>query len=703
MSLLHINSTRPQRGLAALMSGCAVICLCAPSALLAQDNDRNIELAPIVVEGAEADNDSSSFVAVQVTNGGKLQADILNTAATVSVVTSKEIETRRAVNTEQVLQYTSGVATDFYGSDDRFDNFLVRGFDAYTYRDGLSLGAAFGGVREEPFAFERIEILKGANSADYGVSDPGGAVNYVTKVPTDERLRKVYLTYGSNNHKEVGFDLSDHFDDAGTLSWRLTGKVQDADAETNHSQNNEVFLMGGLTWRPSDATSLTVVYDHLDRDAVPGSGGYPNGIDFDRSTFFGEPDFNYRGTERDTVTVKFDHDFGSGLSIASTARYSDSESDFGYAYVAGIASLPNTLASRYYFANDSSASEVAVDAHLLYETQFGMFDSRTLVGVAYSDSSAENTNYWALADNIDWTNPTYSGGIDLATLTPYLSNATETTSKAIYLQEDVTVNDRFIANVGLRHDWIDVTQVNKLTSTSNSGSFNETTGRVGLTYKVRNDLSVYGSYAQSVTPAGIGVDPERGEQYELGAKYRPDGMRALFTASVFDLSKTNMTVTNPVTLVEETIGKARVRGIDFEAKAEMTEALSLTAAYSYLESEIIENGTGGNEGNELKFVPNTMASLWLDYTLAGQGSRGDATFGLGARYTGEYWLTDGNTSKSDDAVILDLAVSYAVSDATEIALNVTNLLDEKHVAYGGFGADFYNPGRNISATLRHSW
>lgn len=36
-------------------------------------------------------------------------------------------------------------------------------------------------------------------------------------------------------------------------------------------------------------------------------------------------------------------------------------------------------------------------------------------------------------------------------------------------------------------------------------------------------------------------------------------------------------------------------------------------------------------------------------------------------------------------------------------LNVTNLLDEKHIAQGGFSTDYYNAGREISLTLNHSW
>jgi iron complex outermembrane receptor protein len=78
-----------------------------------------------------------------------MPTDILDTPASVSVITSREIQERGASSVEEVLQYTAGVSTDFYGSDDRFDYFKIRGFDAYMYRDGLVVGRPFGGLREE--------------------------------------------------------------------------------------------------------------------------------------------------------------------------------------------------------------------------------------------------------------------------------------------------------------------------------------------------------------------------------------------------------------------------------------------------------------------------------------------------------------------------------------------------------------------------
>ncbi|WEX11841.1 TonB-dependent siderophore receptor [Chelativorans sp. AA-79] len=688
----------------ALLLGCTAFVAFPPACLLAQevvDSGSATVLETLVVEGGDPDDDANSIVATKTSSGSKMATDILDTPASVSVITAKEIEERGAQNVEQVLQYTAGVTADFYGSDDRFDYFQIRGFDAYAYRDGLTLGRPFGGVREEPYAFERVEVLKGANSTIFGVSDPGGAVNYVTKRPKNERFGEVYVTGGSYEHKEVGFDFGDNLTKDDTLSYRLTGKFKDADDEFDYSRDDEKFFMGGLTWRPSDATSLTVVFDHLNRDDVPGGGGHPLGSDFDRSRFFGEPDFNYRGTDRNTVSVMFDHDFGSGLSFSSNARYSDTKTDFGYAYISATPTDGSTIADRAYFANDSSRENFIIDARLQYDTSFSNVDSRTLVGVEYNESSSDNDSYFGAAPGIDWTNPVYTGAP--ASVPLYSSRHNDQKTKSIYVQQDLTFSERLIATVGLRNDWLDLEETNKLTGVSSRDDLSEFTSRVGLTYRVTDQLAVYGSYAESVAPPSLGTEPERGEQIEVGVKYQPNAFPALFSAAFYDLTKKNVSVTDPITLLPSTIGEVRVRGLDLEAKAELTSNFSLTAAYSYLDSEIVEDGASTNEGNRLQFVPKHIASVWGRYTLEGSGRRGDMTFGLGARYMGSYYFDDANTQSTGSSIVFDAAYSYDIMENTSLEVNVSNLFNEKHVAYGGFGADWYNPGRAIYATLRRTW
>lgn len=695
----------------AILLACTALGAFAPGLAAAQDATTDAEdttiLQTITVDGqGKSEADSKTIVATESTAVGKMPGEILTTPATVSVITSKEVEQRAADSVEKIVQYTAGVVTDYYGSDDRYDYVKIRGFTPYTYRDGLAIGRTWSGIKEEPYAFERLEVLKGANSTGYGVSDPGGAINYVTKTPRSEKFGEVYGTTGSFAHKEAGFDFGDNLTADDTLSYRLTGKVQRADGEYDFSENDENFIQGGLTWRPTDMTSLTFVFDHLDRDGTPSGGGHPLYTDFDRDRFFGEPDYNYNTTNRNTYTVMFDHDFGNGLTFNSSARYTKSKTGFGYVYVwdeFGASDPSDTLADRYYFASENSAEQFVVDAHMLYETEFDNVQSRTLVGVDSNNHESEGQLYYALAPKIDWTNPVYSGGP--GSMLPYDSSQQDQDTKGIYLQQDLIFSDRLTASLGLRNDLLDLEDTDRLTGTTSSGNYSEFSKRLGLSYKITEELAAYVSYAESVAPPSAGNEPTYGTQYEAGIKYRPDAFPGLLTASIYDLTLENITTYEAPLYVASTVDKIRHRGLDLEAKVEVTSDVELIAGYSYIDSKIVDTNTSSTsvDGNRFAQVPEHSASLWGTYTLAGDGARGDMTFGAGARYVGSYYFDNANTRKSDGAVVFDASFAYAIKENTTFQLNVSNVFDEKHIANNDGGAYYYNPGRTVYATLRQTW
>ena len=699
----------PFRSRDAFLLGCTALFALTPVLSFAQDagteGDATV-LETIVAHGTgggsvlNTEDDSKSIVATETTAAGKMPTDILVAPASVSVITSKEIEERAADTIEQVVQYTAGVVTDFYGSDDRYDYFDIRGFTPYTYRDGLAIGRTFAGVREEPYAFERIEVLKGASSSSFGAAEPGGSINYVTKTPKSDRFGEVYGTGGSFSHKELGFDFGDNLTANDTLSYRLTGKLQRSDAEYDYSQDDENFVMGGLTWRPTDATNLTFVFDHLDRDGVPGSGGHPLGTDFDRDQFFGEPDYYFTETNRNSYSVLFDHDFGNGLSVSSNARYSKLSDGFGSAYIGSTPTDGSTVAGRYFFGNEKSTEQFVIDAHLIYEASLDNVESRTLLGADYNKYESDSANFYTSATSIDWENPIYSGGP--GAMAPYASTNNDQQTNAIYLQQDLTFFDKLTVSVGLRNDWLDLSETNLLAGTTRAGNHSEFTTRIGASYKITEELAPYISYAESAAPPAAGSDPTTGKQYEVGIKYRPDAFPALFTASVYDLTKGNITVFDQVTYLPQTVERVRHRGFELEAKAEVTNNISVIAAYSYIDSKIEEPG-GANDGNRLMRVPKNIASVWGTYTLEGDGARGDMMFGLGARYADAYYTDITNSSSSESAVVFDAAFTYKVQENTTFQLNVNNLFDEKHVASKDSGAVYYNPGRSILATLRQTW
>lgn len=680
-----------------------------PACSLAQESaasDEPFRLAPIIVNAkGAADDDANSVVAKELWVGGKVATSLLDTPASVSVITQKEIEQRSASTTEEVLQYTPGVITDYYGTDDRNDYFQIRGFQATTYRDGLTLGS-MRGVREEPFAYERIEVLRGANSTLFGPADPGGSVNFVSKQPRFERIRQGYVTYGSFDHKEAGVDVGDAVNGSDTLAFRLTGKLQDSEREYDHSQDDNGFVMGGLTWEPTAFTSATLIVDHLRQDNTPNSGGYPKDREYDRDAFFGEPSYNFHDVERTNISASFKHDFDNGFTLRSNLRHSDLSDGYGYVYINDVAGRTGPLVDRGYLGSDGEAEQLNGNLMLQYDARFENIDSSTIVGVEYLDAHSENVSVYGSADPIDVTRPVYRG---VSPAIVYQDKDQDSTIKSLFLQQNLSFYERVILTLGMRHDSMDVSETDHLSGTRSSDRFSENSFRSALTYIVNDEVSAYVSMVESVSPPEVGVTPERGSQYELGVKYSPAAINALFSAAIYELIQDDVAtaVVQPNGAIEQqTVGEQRVRGLDLEAKAELTENLSVIGGYSYMETEVLRGalnvwgvGVVSIEGNEFVSAPKHSASLWTYYSVPGTS----VSVGLGARYVGSYHFSNFNdTGESEATTLFDAAFNYQIAKDMDLAVNVSNLLDEQHVVGSGT-ADYYNPGRELTAKLSYSW
>ena len=104
------------------------------------------------------------------------------------------------------------------------------------------------------------------------------------------------------------------------------------------------------------------------------------------------------------------------------------------------------------------------------------------------------------------------------------------------------------------------------------------TGRAGLMYELPFGMTPYVSYAQSFNPifgtifgsagctdgAGGLCKPMRGEQYEVGFKYRPSRDLAI-NGAVFDITEKNRTASNPSGAGSIQTGKVSIRGAELEA------------------------------------------------------------------------------------------------------------------------------------------
>jgi iron complex outermembrane receptor protein len=711
------HQPRPaSRGLATLVSGTSLVviaALSAPSAVAQSTSDQSsTHLEPIVIETGTGDNPAKSIVSGTAQSSSKSDTPILKSANSVSVITEKEIETRKAQSMQAVVSYTSGVSVDEFGSDDRYDYYRIRGFDQTalgTYRDGLParIPAWYTAARLEPYGLERVEVLKGSTSTLFGLNGPGGLINAVTKKPTRTPFGEVYTTLGTDNHFETGLDIGGPFSPDSPWAYRITVKGQKADGSYDYSKDDRLYIAPALTYSPDATTSLTLLTDFSKRNGAP-ARGIPQGVNIDIDTFLGEPDYNRFNTTQADAGYEFMHRFDNGVTFRQNARYSHTGLDYQEVYGA----TADPTADRTSFGADGNSNRFAIDNQLQYDHEIGSAKNKLLVGSDFTyDNTRENIVY-GTAGPIDIYNPVYCG-LSCVHPAPYVNWKVKQSALGIYAQDELTLFDKLTLTGGLRYDTVDSTADYLDSGTSDHGTENALTKRLGASYLLTPELSAYANYSESFQPlvapsangyaVGGSLKPQEGTQYEVGLKFKPEDFKGLFTLAFFDLTQTNVPSWNDAHTVQKQIGEVRVRGIELEGKFEVFDRLNATLAYSYWDGEITGDGDGSLVGNTPERVPQHLASAWLDYTIPGNGTFGDLTLGAGARYVGSTYGDAANTVKIGSHIVFDAMAAYKVTDNVTLQVNATNLFDEQYVATSYYGTDFYGDGRAVFGTLKYNW
>ncbi|TMV79501.1 TonB-dependent siderophore receptor, partial [Thioclava sp. BHET1] len=451
-----------------------------------------LTLPTISVKGGGEQNPARSTFVQRTAATDKLSGQIIDVPASVSAITQKEIANRAADSLTQALSFTSSVSVDEYGSDTRYDYFRIRGFaetGAGVYLDGLPQPTLdFTGAILEPYGLERLDVLKGSTSTLFGMNDPGGMANAISKRPTDDAFGETYTTIGQR-HAEAGFDIGGPLNASGTLSYRLTGKWQDAKQDTKYQDDNRRYFAPALTWKPNAQTSLTVLLKYQQDDGSSGNA-IPYGMGLSNHEFYGEPDYDDMNRTQRSIGYSFHHDFGNGLSFDQNARYSDVDLSYSQVYLSSYSST-----GRAAYGVDGNLKSFNIDNRLQFDHDFGQVTSKTMLGYEFDHYDLHENSVYGTAGAIDLDDPVYCGlaCIDVA---PYTSMATTTLVSGLYLQEQLTLADRWILTLGGRKDWVKTDTGAEVTTNSQSAF----TRRVGLTWKARPNLSLYANYSESFNP-----------------------------------------------------------------------------------------------------------------------------------------------------------------------------------------------------------
>ena len=662
------------------------------------------------------------YIATQSAAGTKTSTPLNETPQAIQVVGQKQIRDQQAQTVDEATRYSPGIRSQTFGDDFRNDWFLIRGFSAQDtgyFLDGLPLfSTAFATWKLEPWNLERIEVVRGPSSVLYGGGTPGGLINAVSKMPLFTTFGQVEVGVNEYGNGYGAVDLGGVAGANNEWSYRFTSLGRIGGTQVFHTDNDRAFVAPSLSYKPDAATTLTLLgqYQH-DRtngqNFLPYEGTVTSGPYGRISTHLFTSDPSIDKFERDQAMIgyRFEEIVNPNITVRQNFRYG--HLDVNYQSLVGNGYVPGTNdaeLARYNFVTRPSVDQVTVDNQGEFRFDAFGLPQIALLGIDYKHYDLKDVQGFdgtvAAAPNLNLLYPVY--GSVLPTSLRYNLNTTTQDQIGTYAQDQIKFGRLSFVLAG-RHDFVETDTKARNLGTGVASSQDAFSGKVGAIYNFDNGFAPYVSYSTSFNPilgtnfSGTPYVPETGEQEEVGIKYQSPVLPITAGLALFNLTRTNVLTTDPTNIFNQIqTGEQRSRGIEVDAQAQLTDGLSLLAAFTAYELEVTRDTNAAILGNVPVNVPQQFGSLWLDYTVPA-GPYAGLGAGAGVRYVGQSFADQANQFRVPDYVLGDAAIHYD-RDHWRAALNVTNFTNEKYVgSCSTVNACFYGDRRKTTFSLAYRW
>ncbi len=641
------------------------------------------------------DSEEQSYTSPDSSLSSKSPLSRLDDAQSVSVVTGQQLSDYQSSSLSDAMRFVSGVVQgNTLGSTE--DGLVKRGFgansDGSVFRDGIrsSQGMNLDATTE------RVEVLKGSASLLYGILNPGGVINVVSKKPQYQWKTRAFGHYNSSGAGAGGIDVTGPL--GAGFAIRLIAEKQNQDYWRSFGNNKHDLIAPSLQWYGEKA-SFDINYESFSYD-----------IPYDRGTAFinGKPvnvgyktrldgSANHAWGRTQTLSSHWGYQFNDSWSSKLTAGFNQRKYSNNEVRVTAVNPTSGVITRRAdanrgfnhqtkYLSWDINGSPLiyGMQHTLLMGTDYEMIQTYRAHG--YNGK----TNTQSTLSSIDYD------------LTPLTDSSTEKIaashmlnrihSRSVYAKDSIALTPDWILVAGGRYQHYEQHQsVGENPATEqyrNSG--NKFLPQSGLIYKLSDTLSLYGSVSKSFTPStdvdddGNVGKPEQGTTYEVGSKWQPTPS-LLATLAVYNIDEKDVSLSlNGSTYA---VAKARSRGIEAELNGELAAGWNVSASYSYNQAIITDDqNNAANNGNRLQNAPHHSGALYLSHAVNIPLTPGTFRAGSGARYVGTRAGDPDNSFTLPAYLVVDSFIRWdnrLFGQQTHLQLNLNNLFNKHYYTSSG--------------------
>lgn len=547
------------------------------------------------------------------------------------------------------------------------------------------------------YDIERIEVLKGPQGALYGRNAIGGAVNIVTKSPSNELEGFVTVGAGNGGTSKVQASLSGPIIED-RLLFRLSGSYKDSDGFIENTfLGTEVDFIESTDFRGKLLFNVT---DDLTMDLRLATSTLDGGAVYD-SAFFDNTGPDNANQERlpvtdilgtserniDELTFKLDWTTDAG-ALMYIAGYTDIEEDyFGDLDFCNPVDCP---AGFFGFGQVDQTQDLQVEL-LSHELRWTSPDDQRLrwaAGAFLVDTDRSLTTIATLAD---------LGNVPIVMSTEDNDNE----ASALFAQFEYDLTDTLELSASIRRDDDDREQTDVMTGTVRSTSFDSTQPKVTLTWTPADNRLLYVTYANGFRSGGFnGVggrefDDETVDNLEIGFKSKWLDDRLLLNLAAYradseDFQFFFIDINAGGAQVIDNLDEVSLSGFELEVEALLAPNWSVFGALGLQDSDIEAIDPNlpvpASVGN--KTPKTTESSLnvgtQVDFQLAGDL---DGLFRLDFERRGDrYWHPD-NVDVMGPVSLLNARVGLGAKN-WRLTLWGRNLTDEFY--YEDFNAQAFS-------------
>lgn len=569
----------------------------------------------------------------------RIETPIEQTGSSICVIDSDQLSAQQSKTVQSALQQTPGVQRVQNGGPGTTSSVYIRGANAnhtLVLVNGVRINSNTDGASNlskiPTESIERIEILKGTQSALYGSDAIGGVINIITKKGAEQPLSgSASVAIGEKGYSEEVLTLTggtEIFDFLTTLSYSELNGFDIADHKNNNGSENDPthrlssFTDLGFNFLEDGRADLTVLYNR--NDTALDQGSYVQIDDPDREV----------EAEQWVTALNISKPITELYTQSLRPSYTD-EKNTGR----------NNGAQEYLFQTKNYG--------LTEQSDFKILENDTLsTGYEFRRYEANS------AGNFD---------------------TKQTDQNSVFLSNQLNLLDRLFITLGGRYDTYSDFDSKATWNAAASWLALEDTrihGNIGTGYKVptMNDLYWPADAWSSGNPT---LSPETSQSFDLGVEQTMFDGKLISDATFFKSNIKNMIVwaeTSPWFWQPSNVNEADIQGLELSLTAKPTDQLSTTAWYTYTDA------VDANTGKELARRAKHTAGLSADWKYSKRGS-----IYAGYTYTGNRYDDGANTRPLGGFVTVNIGTRYQLTDIFSVFANVENLFDKQYETAAGYG------------------